>query len=227
MGFWSSVGKFAGKAALGIVAPGALAGYEYQKAKETNELLKGFDEAIEPFFKNLAQVQEDDTWSELLVLIRGCVVKYLTNKDVREKLLKECHPNEQGRTCCTIASVFCEEPSIIQAATVKGAKLDILRGVLNITEAICQQLDNRIASAGLAPMEENVVRMLFDMMCTRIPHVGMVMYVRRNNDVAITFSDMLKNIIFSDEEDDDLEIVKSTCNENNVSYTEIKRKMGC
>lgn len=227
MGFWSSAGKFAGKAALGIIAPGALAGYEYQKAKERNELLKGFDEAIEPFFRNLAQVQEDDSWSELLVLIRGYVVKYLSNEDAREKLLRKCHPNEQGRTCCAIASVFCDESSIVQAAAAKGAKLDVLRGVLNITEAICQELDKRIASAGLAPMEENVVRMLFDMMCTRMPHVGMVMYMRRNADGAVTFSDMLKDVIFSDEDDDGLRIINASCSENNVSYAEIKRKMGC
>ena len=68
MGFWSKVGKFAGKTALGIIAPGALAGYEYQKAKETNEMLKGFDEAIEPLFRSLAALKDgDDSWSELLV----------------------------------------------------------------------------------------------------------------------------------------------------------------
>ena len=75
MGFWGTVGKFAGKTALGIIAPGALAGYEYQKAKQTNEMLKGFDEAIEPLFKNLSSIQDEDSWSELLVMVRSLVVK--------------------------------------------------------------------------------------------------------------------------------------------------------
>lgn len=227
MGFWKSVGKFAGKTALGIIAPGALAGYEYRKAKVTNEVLKGLDEAIDPFFKNLAQAQEDDSWSELLVLVRGCVVKFLSNEEARQKLLKESHPNEQGRICCTLATTFCGEPSIFQAATEKGAKVEILIGLLNITEKICKELDNRIASAGLSQKEENVVRLLFDTMCTRLPYVGTVMYVRRNNDAAITLSDMLKSIIFSDEEDDDGKFIKLTCRENNVNYNDIKRKMGC
>ena len=227
MGFWGSVGKFVGKTALGVVAPGALAGYEYQKAKQTNEMLKGFDDAIEPLFRSLAQVQEGDAWSELLVMVRKCVMDFLGNKEAREKLLKECHPNEQARTCCTIAASICGTDAIAQFAASKGANLELLKGVLNIVELICQELDKRIASAGLLEMEAAVTRMLFDLLCTRGPHLTIIMLAKRGNDIAVTFSDMIKNVVFPDEEDEDSQTIKDLCNENRVSYFEIKRKMGC
>ena len=225
MGFWGSVGKFAGKAALGIVAPGTLAGYEYQKAKEEREMLKELDEVIETLFQNLAKIQDGGAWNELLVLVRGGVVQCLSNKDTRERLSKEHHPDEQGRTCCRIAAAFCEK-LLTSHAAVDRSELDLLRGVLNITEAICIVLDNRIASASLTKKEEGVVRFLFDMACTRMPHMSMAIYGQRKN-VAATLSEVLKDMLFSDEDDGMSRMVKTTCREVDVSYAEIRRKMGC
>ena len=225
MGFWGSVGKFAGKTALGIIAPGALAGYEYQKAKQINEMLKGFDEAIEPLFKNLSSVQDEDSWSELLVMVRSLVVKFLSNEKARNPLLKEVHPNEQARTCCSIASVVCEDPSVQSAAAQRGADIDVLRGTLNILEALCQELDKRIAKAGLDQMEENVMRMFFDFLCTRNPHLVVVMYIKRDKDASVTVDALLDKMIFPAEKDDDTQTLLSVCAENKVSYDSIKRKM--
>jgi len=225
MGFWGKVGKFAGRTAIGIIAPGALAGYDYQKAKQTNEMLKGFDEAIDPLFKNLAAVQDDDSWSELLVMVRSFVIKFLGNEEARKPLLKEVHPNEQARTCCSIASVVCEDPNFQNAAAQKGANIDVLRGVLNILEEFCQELDKRIAAASLEPMEANVMRMFFDMLCTRNPQVVMVMYLKREKNVSVTMDALIENMIFPDEVDSDTQSLIAVCNENKVSYDNIKRKM--
>lgn len=225
MGFWGAVGKFAGKTALGIIAPGALAGYEYQKAKQTNEMLKGFDEAIEPLFKNLSSIQDEDSWSELLVMVRSLVVKFLSDEKARSSLLKDAHPNEQARTCCTISSVFCEDPAVKNAATQRGANIDVLRGTLNVLEELCQELDRRIAKAGLEQMEENVMRMFFDILCTRNPHLLIVMYVKRDKNSAVTVDALLDSMIFPDEVDSDTQALLSICAENKVSYDSIKRKM--
>lgn len=225
MGFWGKLGKFAGRAAVGIIAPGALAGYDYQKAKQTNEMLKGYDEAIEPLFKNLASVQEDDSWSELLVMVRSGVVRFLGNEEARKPLLKDVHPNEQARTCCLIASVICDDDSIRGAAAQRGAKIDLLRGTLNIIAAFGEELDKRIAGASLTQMEENVVRMFFDILCTRNPQLILVMYVKRDNNVKVTMDALIADMLFPDEEDSDTQIMKDTCAENKVSYDGIKRKM--
>ena len=171
MGFWSKVGKFAGKTALGIIAPGALAGYEYQKAKETNEILKGFDEAIEMLFKSLAQLKEGDSWSELLVRARSLVVKILSDEDAREPILKEIHPNEQGRAICLIMTSALANPEVVRVLSPSEDDRTFLAGVLGIIEAHCQQLDAKIAGRGLATMEESVLRMLYDYVCTRMAHV--------------------------------------------------------
>lgn len=225
MGFWGKLGKFAGRAAVGIIAPGALAGYDYQKAKQTNEMLKGYDEAIEPLFKNLASVQEDDSWSELLVMVRSSVVKFLGNEEARKPLLKGVHPNEQARTCCAIASVICEEDSIRGAAAQRGAKIDLLRGTLNIIAEFGEELDKRITGASLTPMEENVVRMFFDVFCTRNPQVVMFMYVKRDKNVKVTMDALIADMLFPDEEDSDTQVMKEICTENKVSYDSLKRKM--
>ena len=227
MGFWSKLGKFAGKTALGIIAPGAVAGYEYQKAKETNEMLKGFDEAIEPLFKSLAALSDDDdSWSELLVRLRSLTIKFMSNGESRQPLLEKVHPNEQARTLCLIMGGAFDNPEVagILGASEENEKL--LIGSLNITEMLCQQLDAKISGAGLATMEESVLRMLYDMICTRQLHVGIVMYGKRNYDAKATFDAQLSNIIFPTEEDEDIQVIKNVCAENKVSYNELKRKLG-
>ena len=227
MGFWGKLGKFAGRAAVGIIAPGALAGYDYAKAKATNEMLKGFDEAIEPLFRNLAAVKEDDdSWSELLVRLRSLTIKFLGNEEAREPLLKKVHPNEQARTLCLIMGGVFDVPDVAAVLAASDDNRKLLMGSLNITELLCQQLDARIQAAGLATMEEAVLRMLYDMICTRQLHVGIVMYGKRNCDAKATFDAQLSDMIFPTEEDEDTQVIMNVCAENKVSYNELKRKLG-
>ncbi len=227
MGFWGKLGKFAGRAAVGIIAPGALAGYDYAKAKATNEMLKGFDEAIEPLFKNLAAVKDDDdSWSELLVRLRSLTIKFLGNEEARKPLLKTVHPNEQARTLCLIMGGAFDIPEVAGALAASDDNRNLLIGSLNITEMLCQQLDAKIQGAGLETMEEAVLRMLYDMICTRQLHIGIVMYGRRNSDAKATFDAQLSNLIFPAEEDEDTAAIKALCAENKVSYDQLRRKLG-
>lgn len=227
MGFWSKLGKFAGRAAIGIIAPGALAGYDYAKAKETNEMLKGFDEAIEPLFKNLAAVKEDDdSWSELLVRLRSLTIKFLGNEEARKPLLQKVHPNEQARTLCLIMGGAFDVPDVAAVLAASDDNRNLLIGSLNITELLCQELDARIQAAGLETMEEAVLRMLYDLICTRQLHIGIVLYGKMNSDAKVTVNALLTDFIFPAEEDEVTAVTRAACAENKVSYDQLKRKLG-
>ena len=228
MGFWKSVGKFAGKAALGVMAPGVLAGLEYHKAKEKQEILLQFDESIESLFNSLAKMREGDTWKELLALVRSCVVGFLKNDEERNKLLKSKNidANESGRICCALAMLFCEQESIIGFAEGKGIEIDELKVIVGIAELICQELDKRIATAGLVPKEESVVRALFDSSCTCQPHLVFPVFTRMGNDASGTLETFVKGLFALSANDDNAKPLLALCEANKVSYSEIKRKLG-
>jgi len=224
MGFWKSFGKIVGKTALTIAMPGAVAGYEYQKQKEIGEAMADFDETMDVLFKHLSALNDDDSWSELLVIVRNIAVGCLTNKKSRDKILAESNPNERARTCCEMALGATESDALQRIAIEKGVDLNLLKGALSIQLSFCDSLDKRLLSSGTTGMEENVMRLIFDMVCTRLPLVSIKLYTKNDNNIEVAFQEVL-NTIFSDDDGDISRICKSLCEGNKVSYGNLKQRM--
>ena len=224
MGFWGKIGRFAGRTVIGVIAPGALAGWDYGRAKQMHAILKGYDEALEPLFNGLAALQKCDGWSELLVELRSFVVKFMTDEKAFKPLLKTVRPMEQGRTCRVIAQVVFDEPLFQDKARQHGVEIGLLRETFYMSELLCQELDERIAAASLEPNEEYVVRMLFDGACTRNPQLEVAAYMQSNRDVHSTMDGLVETLFSRDgqEMDDD---EQKFFKELKVSYDTIKSKM--
>ena len=229
MGFWKSFfggfGKVVGKTALTIAMPGAVAGYEYQKQKAIGEAMAEFDETMDTLFKHLAAFDERDGWSELLVIVRNIVVNCLTNKKTRDKVLSETHPNERARACCEMALGATESDALLHIAQEKNVDLNLLKGVLTMQLLLCEQLDKCLSETGTVGMEENVMRLLFDMVCTRLPIVSAKISARNNNDVNKVFQEVL-SMMFSEEDNEIPHVCKLLCEENKVSYGALKDRYG-
>lgn len=103
--------------------------------------------------------------------------------------------------------------------------MKVLQTVLDIAGAICAELDKRIASASLTENEESVVRFFFDMMWTMRPYESSILYGQRN-DISEVLSVLLKDVFFSEENEAMSEVLKSISRKSNVSFVEIRRKMG-
>ena len=224
MGFWKSFGKIVGKTALTIAMPGAVAGYEYQKQKAIGEAMGDFDEAMDVLFKHLAALDDCDGWSELLVIVRNVVVGCLTDKKSRDKILSESNPNERARTCCEIALGATESDALQHIALEKNVDINLLKGALAIQLSLCDSLDKRLLSSGTMGMEEYVMRLVFDMVCTRLPIVSMKLCAINDNNMEKVFQEVL-NTIFSDDDNEIPRICKSLCEGNKVCYDALKGRM--
>lgn len=226
MGFWKSFGKVVGKTALTIAMPGAVAGYEYQKQKAIGEAMTEFDEAMDALFRHLAAFNERDEWSELLVVVRNIVVGCLTNKKTRDKILSESNPNERAKTCCEMALGATDADVLQHFAQEKNVDLNLLKGVLIMQLSLCDQLDKCLLETGTVGMEENVMRLIFDMVCTRLPIVSAKISARNNNDVNKVFNEVLGTIFSVDESNEIPRVCKALCEENKVSYETMRARFG-
>lgn len=226
MGFWKSFGKVVGKTALTIAMPGAVAGYEYQKQKAIGEAMTEFDEAMDALFRHLAAFDERDEWSELLVVVRNIVVGCLTNKKTRDKILSESNPNERAKTCCEMALGATDADVLQHFAQEKNVDLNLLKGVLIMQLSLCDQLDKCLLETGTVGMEENVMRLIFDMVCTRLPIVSAKISDRNNNDVNKVFNEVLGTIFSVDESNEIPRVCKALCEENKVSYETMRARFG-
>lgn len=224
MGFWKSFGKTIGKIALIIAMPGAVAGYEYQKQKAIAEVMKDFDEAINALFKQLAALDDSDGWSEILVFVRNVIIDCLTNKKTRDKILSEANPNERARTCCEMALGGTEVEALQHIAHAKNVNLNLLKGALTIQLSLCDSLDKHLLSNGIIGMEEHVMRLVFDIVCTRLPLVSLKLCTLNDNEIEKVFEKEI-NTIFSDEDNEVSHICKMLCEENKISYDALKKKM--
>ena len=214
MGFWKSVAKVA----VGIAAPGALAGWEYQEYKQEKELLQELDDAIGTLFKTASVFSDEDCWSELLVTIKGLVIKTISDKKSRESLLKEAHREEIGRLCCELAFEFARNETIVSFAKENGADPDLAVGCFMIPLLYCKELDAKLeACQTLTKMEVSVVRLVFDLAATRV-----IPIVLKQNSISKDTSEGLNNIlrdIFAEES------VQNLCKENKVEASVILRKL--
>ena len=220
MGFWGSVGKFAGKTALGIIAPGALAGYEYQKAKQRNEAFAEYDEALDAFFKSIALASEEDGWSELLVVLRDTVVGVLKNDKARKETEGLLHPEDYARVCATIITYAYDSPKIVQFATQRNVNIDILKGVVNIVLLAGAEFDKRVGAAGMSPLEASLMRLIYDCVCSRYPHIMLLLY-GKTRDFA-SMQDGVLDYIFTDQ----AKVVKLLADQNKVDAAVLRSKMG-
>lgn len=220
MGFWGSVGKFAGKTALGIIAPGALAGYEYQKAKQRSEAFAEYDEALDTFFKSIAQASEEDGWSELLVVLRNTVVGVLKNDKARKEAEGMLHPEDYARVCATIITYVYDLPKVVQFATQRNVNIDILKGVVNIVLLAGAEFDKRVDAAGMSPLEASLMRLIYDCVCSRYPHMMLLLYGKTKDFVSM--QDGVLDYIFTGQE----KVVKLLADQNKVDVAVIRHKMG-
>ena len=224
MGFLKSFGKTIGKIALIVAMPGAVAGYEYQKQKELAKVLKDFDEAINTLFKQLAALDESDGWSEILVFVRNVIVDCLAKRKTRDKILSEANPNERARTCCEMALGATAAEALQHIAHAKNVDINLLKGALTIQLSLCDILDKHLLSNGVIGMEEHVMRLIFDITCTRMPLVSLKLGVLNESSIEKVFEKEI-DVVFSDEDDEVSHVCKMLCEENKVSYYELKKKM--
>ena len=70
------------------------------------------------------------------------------------------------------------------------------------------------------------MRLIFDMVCTRLPIVSAKISARNNNDVNKVFNEVLGTIFSVDESNEIPRVCKALCEENKVSYETMRARFG-